>query len=149
MGPMGFGVCAVVGARLGKPERLAVALVGDGAFLMQSGEVSTAAGHDVGAVWVVLVDDDLRMVSQGMEMMFPKDPSYDNDYRLGKPDLAKVAAGLGADVTVVNKPADLSAAWANVMSGAKAGRPQVVLAMIDRNAEPPYWTKPYWQPVAD
>jgi acetolactate synthase-1/2/3 large subunit len=149
MGPMGFGVCAVVGARLGKPERLAVALVGDGAFLMQAGEISTAAGHGIGAVWVVLIDDDLRMVSQGMEMMFPKDPSYDNDYRLGKADLAKVAAGLGADVTVVNKPADLTAAWPNVTNGAKAGRPQVVLAMIDKTAEPPYWTKPYWQAVAD
>ena len=89
------------------------------------------------------------MVSQGMEMMFPNDPSYDTDYRLGKPDLAKVAAGLGADVAVVNKPADLREAWPKVLSGAKAGRPQVVLAMIDRTAEPPYWTKPYWQAVAD
>jgi acetolactate synthase-1/2/3 large subunit len=149
MGPMGFGVCAVVGARLGQPDRLAVALVGDGAFLMHCAEVSTAAAHGVGAVWVVLMDDDLRMVAQGMEMLFHKDGSYDEAYRLGKPDLAKVAEGLGAEVVVVNRPADLREAWPGVVSGANAGRPQVILAKIDKAAAPPYWSPPYWQAKVD
>lgn len=148
MGPMGFAVCAVVGARLGRPDRLAVALVGDGAFMMHAGEVSTAAAHGVGAIWVVLIDDDLRMVSQGMEMVFPGE-HYDKDYLLGKPDLAKVAEGLGAEVIVVNKPADLTTAWPKVVSSATNGRPQVILAMIDKAAAPPYWSPPYWQKLVD
>ena len=145
MGPMGFAVCAVAGARLGKPDRLAVALVGDGAFLMQAGEVSTAAGHGVGAVWVVLVDDDLRMVSQGMEVMFHQPGAYEDTYRLGKPDLAKVAEGLGAVVTMVNKPSDLIDAWPEVIKGANSGRPQVILAIVDKTAAPPYYSAPFWQ----
>ena len=148
MGPMGFGVCAVVGARLGQPDRLAVALVGDGAFLMQAAEVSTAAAHGVGAIWVVLVDHDLRMVSQGMEMLFPKE-NYDHDYRLGNPDLAKVAEGLGAEVVAVDSPAVLKDAWPKVVSGAKSGRPQVILANVNRTAAPPYWSAPYWQSTID
>jgi acetolactate synthase-1/2/3 large subunit len=84
------------------------------------------------------------MVSQGMEMVFPGE-HYDKDYLLGKPDLAKVAEGLGAEAIVVNKPADLTTAWPKVVSGAKNGRPQVILAMIDRTAAPPYWSPPYWQ----
>ena len=149
MGPMGFGVCAVVGARYGQPDRLAIALVGDGAFLMHIAEVSTAAAHNIGAIWVVLVDDDLRMVAQGMEMMFPNDGSYDAAYRLGKPDLKKVAEGLGADAVEVNKPADLRNAWPKVVEGAKSGRPQVILARVDPKSAPPYWSAPYWQATID
>lgn len=149
MGPMGFAVCAVAGARFGNPNRLAVALVGDGAFLMQVGEVSTAAAHGVGAIWVVLVDDDLRMVSQGMEVLFHEPGLYDHSYRLGKPDLAKVAEGLGAAVTMVNKPSDLSAAWPDVVRGANRGLPQVILAIVDRTAAPPYYSPPFWQGNVD
>lgn len=145
MGPMGFGVCAVIGARFGRPDRLAVALVGDGAFLMHAAEISTACAQKVGAIWVVLADDDLRMVAQGMEMFFPKDDSYDCSYRLGNPDLMMVATGLGAEVHEVNRPVDLRRAWSNVARGAEQGKPQVVVARVDRNAAPPYWCKPYWQ----
>ena len=145
MGPMGFAVCAVAGARLGDPHRLAVALVGDGAFLMQVGEVSTAAAYGIGAIWVVLVDDDLRMVSQGMEVLFHEPGLYEDSYRLGKPDLAKVAEGLGAAVTMVNKPSDLADAWPDLVRGANRGRPQVILAIVDRTPAPPYYSPPFWQ----
>ena len=71
MGPMGFAVGAVVGARMGRPDFICVALTGDGAFLMHGAEVSTAQAYGIGAIWVVLQDDDLRMVTQGQEYFFP------------------------------------------------------------------------------
>ena len=71
MGPMGFAVAAVIGAKIGAPDEDCVALVGDGAFLMHGNEVSTAAQHNIGAIWVVLYDNDLNMVSQGMANFFP------------------------------------------------------------------------------
>ena len=149
MGPMGFGVCAVVGARLGRPDRLAVALVGDGAFLMHVAEVSTAYAHNVGAIWIVLADDDLGMVAQGMKMLFPEDGSYEDAYRLGKPDLRKVAEGLGADAIEIDRPADLRDAWPRVVEGAQSGRPQVIVTHVDPTAAPPYWSAPYWQLKVD
>ncbi|MDE1993779.1 MAG: thiamine pyrophosphate-binding protein [Rhizobiaceae bacterium] len=149
MGPMGFGVCGVIGARLGRPDRLAVALVGDGAFLMQLGELSTAAAHKVGAIWVVLKDDDLKMVAQGMEMLFPSDGSFEEAYSLGTTNFVKVAEGLGADAIDIGKPADLREAWPKILDGAQSGRPQVIVAHIDPTAKPPYWSPPYWQKRVD
>ncbi len=140
MGPMGFGVCAVVGARLGRPDRLCVALVGDGALLMHLGEITTAAANKVGAIWIVLADDDLGMVAQGMDAFFPPEPTDPYHYRLGAPDLCKTAIGLGADAYDLAAPADFPAIWAAATSGAAAGRPQVIVAKVDRNAAPPYWT---------
>ncbi|MCK8785660.1 thiamine pyrophosphate-binding protein [Roseomonas sp. NAR14] len=143
MGPMGFAVGAVVGARLGAPHRRCVALVGDGAFLMHGSEVSTAQAHGVGAVWIVLVDHDLRMVTQGMAVYSHDPTGWEGRYGLGDPDLAAVARGLGADACVVDDPAMLDRILPQVWAGADAGRPQVVLARINRDSAPPYYLPPY------
>jgi acetolactate synthase-1/2/3 large subunit len=85
------------------------------------------------------------MVSQGMEILFHEPGVYEDSYRLGKPDMAKVAEGLGAAVTTVKKPSDLSDAWPDVVRGANRGQPQVILAIVGRTAVPPYYNPPFWQ----
>ena len=52
-GSMGFAVCGVVGAKLAAPERPAIAVCGDGGFLMAAHSVATAVEYHVPAVWVV------------------------------------------------------------------------------------------------
>ena len=103
MGPMGFAVGAVVGGKIGAPDKDCVAVVGDGAFMMHGAEISTAAQNKVGAVWIVLYDDDLAMVSQGMGALFPPPGDWRETYRLGAPDLVKFSEGLGADAVAVTQ----------------------------------------------
>lgn len=146
MGPMGFAVGGALGAKTGAPERCVAALVGDGAFLMHGAEVSTAAAHKLGAIWIVLNDDDLHMVSQGQAHFFPdkRDPDIWYElYRLGKPTLAEFSRALGADAFEIQSPAELRAAMPQVLAGAAAGRPQVVVAKIDFKAQPPYYNPDY------
>jgi acetolactate synthase-1/2/3 large subunit len=147
MGPMGFAVGAVVGAKLGAPAKTCLALVGDGAFLMHGAEVSTASRYRVGAIWVVLYDDDLHMVSQGQEHFFPdaRDPGIWSElYALGGPDLLKVAQGLGADAYAVHRPGELEGLMPTVLARANSsGRPQVIVAHIDRTSCPPYYNPQY------
>lgn len=141
MGPMGFAVGAVVGAKIGRPNKTCIALVGDGALIMQGGEISTAQAHNVGAIWVVLQDDDLHMVSQGMQYLYP-DPNdvWNHLYRLGKPDLVKFAEGLGADAYHINSSAELEAIMPGVLDKANAkNRPQVVVAKINQKSLNPYF----------
>ena len=69
--PMGVAVAGVIGARIGRPLATCVAITGDGAFMMHGNEVSTAAANDVGAIWVVLEDNNLNMVNQGMDHFYP------------------------------------------------------------------------------
>ena len=141
MGPMGFGVGAVIGAKMGRPDKTCVALVGDGAFMMHGSEVSTAQAHEVGAIWVVLEDNDLHMVSQGMQYLYP-DPNdvWDGLYRLGTPDLVKFAEGLGADAYHVSCPSELEAIMPAVLDKANnQGRPQVIVARINQKSIDPYF----------
>ncbi len=137
MGPMGFATGAVVGARLAAPSVPCVAVVGDGGFMMQLGEVATAAQYGIGAIWVVLADHDLAMVSQGMATI-TKDPTYDHYYKLGWTDLAAAARGLGATAYEVSSPDDAAAALLQALAGADTGVPQVIVAAIDTSEMPPY-----------
>lgn len=141
MGPMGFAVGAVVGAKIGRPDWTCLALVGDGAFMMFGSEVSTAQAHNVGAIWVVLEDDDLHMVSQGMQYLYP-DPNniWNTLYRLGHPDLVKIAEGFGADAYRIDSPAELEMLMPKVIDRAEnLNKPQVIVAKIDQTSIDPYF----------
>jgi acetolactate synthase I/II/III large subunit len=142
MGPMGFGVGAVVGGKIADPDRPCLALVGDGAFMMHGAEVSTAAQYGVGAVWVVLYDNDLSMVSQGMAQLFPPSEAWDDYYKLGAPDLVKFSEGLGAQAVAITRDqgaAAFRAALENALAqAARQRQPQVIVAHVDTRAAPPY-----------
>ena len=148
MGPMGFATAAVIGARLADPGAACVAVVGDGGFLMQVAEVATAAQGAIGAIWVVLADHDLAMVSQGMAAV-TGDPSYDHYYRIGWTDLAAVARGMGAVAYEVETPDELAAALGQALEGAGLpgnNVPQVIIASIDTTEAPPYDYSPHASP---
>jgi acetolactate synthase-1/2/3 large subunit len=138
MGPMGFAVGAVIGGKLADPEATCVAVVGDGAFMMHMGEVSTAAEYGIGAIWIILVDHDYAMVSQGMAH-FAGDEGFEHYYGLGTTDLARAAEGLGAAGHTVSDSAGVRAALTAAFEGARRGIPQVVAVTIDPSEQPPYY----------
>jgi acetolactate synthase-1/2/3 large subunit len=146
-GTMGFATGAVVGAKLAAPATTCLAVVGDGGFLMQVAEVATAAQERIGAIWVVLADHDLSMVSQGMAAL-ESDPSFDQYYELGWNDLAVVAQGLGAEASNAQSVGEVAAALDRAIKGAETGVPQVVVVAIDATEAPPYDYQPLPPPAA-
>jgi acetolactate synthase-1/2/3 large subunit len=51
---MGFGAPAALGAKLACPDRVVVALVGDGGFGQNPALLATAFEHDIAVVWVIM-----------------------------------------------------------------------------------------------
>ena len=51
---MGFGAPAALGAKLAGPDRVVVALVGDGGFGQNPAMLATAVEEDIAVVWVVM-----------------------------------------------------------------------------------------------
>ena len=120
VGSMGHNVTGVVGAaRKGK----AVAVVGDGAMLMNS-EVSTAVKYQLPAVWIVLNDAHYNMCNQGMALLGLKGA----DAQLPPTDFTLIARGMGADGVRVNHEADLEEALRLALA---SPRPIVVDVIID------------------
>ncbi|MGC4060357.1 MAG: thiamine pyrophosphate-binding protein [Aquabacterium sp.] len=142
MGPMGFAVGAVIGGKMAAPNLPNVAIVGDGAFMMHGAEVSTAAQNRVGAIWIVLDDNDLAMVSQGMAELLPPAAQWEDYYKIGRPDLALFSKGLGANAITVKHDEGTDAfrkALKEALHDAEQHqRPQVIVVRIDTKVAPPY-----------
>lgn len=67
-GSMGHAVAGMIGAAIARTGK-AVAIVGDGAMLMNGCEVSTARHANAPVVWIVLNDGYYNMCRQGIEML--------------------------------------------------------------------------------
>jgi len=125
-GAMGYGVPAAVAASLRHPDRLVVANVGDGGFLMTGQEVATAMHH--GASPVVLVFDNgmYGTIRMHQEREYPGRVSAT---RLTNPDFAALARSHGAFAATVARTADFAPAFEEA---AAAGR----LALLHLKTDP-------------
>ncbi len=137
---MGWSMGAVIGGKLGRPENTALALTGDGAFLMNGTELLTAVRYRVGAVYLVLNDNYLGTVNHGEHVQardeFPLEDAY---FSLGDPDLVKFAESLGARGYEVTKPSQLAQLLPQVLQRAdEECLPQVIVCRIDYREVPPY-----------
>lgn len=127
-GSMGHFVTGVVGAALARNGK-AVAIVGDGAMLMNS-EISTAVQHQIPAVWIVLNDSCYNMCDQGTTMQ----GFQGMNVNIPQTDFVKIAQGMGADGTRVERELDIQAALEKALVSTN---PFVVDVIID-----PSWKAP-------
>jgi len=64
---MGYCIPAAIGAKLARPERAVVGIVGDGAARMTGLEMATAVAQGVGVAWFVFNDGELAQIAQAQE----------------------------------------------------------------------------------
>lgn len=138
-GAMGFGVCGVLGAKLAAPERAALAVCGDGGFMMRPDVLCTAVEYDIPAVWLVWNNyayAGIRDIQHGMLAKREIATSFvrERDGSLYNPDFVALARACGADGLRVERPADLAGAVEHAL---RAGRPFVLDVPVDRDIRPP------------
>lgn len=104
-GTMGFGFPAAIGAQLGCPDDIVVAVVGDGGFQMTLFELSTAVLEKLPIIILVLNNHYLGMVRQWQELFFDnRESGVDLD---GNPDFVKLAEAYGATGYNLKRAADV------------------------------------------
>jgi acetolactate synthase-1/2/3 large subunit len=64
---MGYCIPGAIGAKLARPERAVVGIVGDGAARMTGLEMSTAVAQRAGVAWFVFNDGELAQIAQAQE----------------------------------------------------------------------------------
>jgi acetolactate synthase-1/2/3 large subunit len=104
-GTMGFGFPAALGAQLGKPNDLVIAIVGDGGFQMTLAELSTAAIHKLPVKILVIDNKYLGMVRQWQELFL--DSRYSGIDLEGNPDFIKLGEAYGVKGFHVDKAENL------------------------------------------
>ena len=105
LGTMGFGFPAALGAQLGCPDKIVIAIAGDGSFQMNIQELSTAVKYNLPVKVAILNNGYLGMVRQWQELFYEK--RYAHTLLDGNPDFVKVAQAYGADGFLVTDRKDV------------------------------------------
>jgi len=124
-GAMGFGLPAAIAASLHDPDRIAVALCGDGGFAMTMMEIET--GVREGAHPVILAFDNERYGTTALDQARQERATTTSE--LGPVDLAAVARAQGALGFTVTDERDFEAALREAIS---ARRLSVIHLRLDR-----------------
>ena len=135
---MGCGVPYAIAAKFAFPDRVVVALVGDGAMQMSGNmELVTVAKYwkewsDPRLVILVLNNRDLNQVTWEMRA-FIGEPKFEASQNIPDFPYAGYAESLGLAAVRINRPEDIAPAWERAFA---ADRPIVVEARTDPDVPP-------------
>jgi len=107
LGTMGFALPAAIGAKYGAPDRMVVAIIGDGGFQMTLQELGTIMQFGADVKILILNNKFLGMVRQWQELFLSKRYSFVD---IQSPDFVTIAKGYGIAGKSVNHRKDLKAA---------------------------------------
>ena len=100
---LGFSFPTALGAKVARPDRPVVCIIGDGGFMFNATELSTAVRYGINAVTIVFGDDAYGNVARDLDAMF--EGTYETD--LVNSDLVKFAESFGAVGVRAGDPMDL------------------------------------------
>ena len=153
---MGYEIAGGLGVKLAAPADEVFVLVGDGSYLMLSGEIATAVQEGLKLIVVVLENHAFQSIHNLSRASGGRNPF--NTFRRRDPatggytgdhlplDLAANARSLGADAIVASDPAALAEALA---SAARSDRTTVIVAAIDPSVSVPDYGGWWDVPIAE
>ena len=142
---MSFGNCgyaypAAIGAKVGRPERPAIAYVGDGAWGMSLNEVLTCVRQGIPAVAVVFNNGQWGAEKKNQIDYFDRRFLGTN---LKNPDFADVAEAMGANGMTVEHVDEVGDA---LRGAVKSSRPTVINLMLTQELGDPFRRDAFRQP---
>jgi len=133
---MGWSAASVLGASLASDNGPAIALLGDGAFLMRATVVPTAVELNLPIVWVVMDNRSLQIERETMLKVYGRESMCDyrkvGEEELWGPDYAMMAEAMGAAAIRVEKAAEFKPALEAAIA---SGRPTLI--NVDTELETP------------
>ena len=101
---LGYSFPTALGAKVAGPDRPVVCVTGDGGFMFNATELSTAVRYGINAITIVFRDDAYGNVGRDLDELFAG--TYETD--LHNPDLVKFAESFGAVGMRADDPMDLA-----------------------------------------
>ena len=104
LGTMGYALPAAIGAKFGAPNRIVIAVIGDGGIQMTIQELGTIMQSNVHVKIIILNNQFLGMVRQWQELFMDKRYSFTN---IKSPNFVKVASAYNIEGKKVSERNDL------------------------------------------
>ncbi len=107
LGTMGFALPAAIGAKMGRPGKEVVAVIGDGGFQMTLQELGVILQYNIAIKILILNNNFLGMVRQWQQMFFDNRYSFTE---MVNPDFVGIAQAYSVEASKVTKPEELNQA---------------------------------------
>jgi len=130
-GSMGYGVPAAVGMKRLAPERMVIAISGDGDFLMTGQEFATAVQYELPVIILVMDNGMYGTIRMHQERHYPGRVVAT---ALRNPDFAAYARAFGGYGATVERTADFLPAFE---AAQKSGKPAILHLKVDPEAITP------------
>jgi len=131
-GNLGFEYPTALGAKVAQPDRPVVAICGDGGFMYNAQEMSTAVKYGINVVAVVFNDDAYGNVARDLDEAWGG--TWEADFR--NPDFMKLADAYGVAGIRVEKPTEVGDAVRRALA---LNRPALVEVRVGRMPRPPFF----------
>ena len=132
---MGFGAPAALGAKLARPDRVVVALVGDGGFGQNPALLATAFEESIPAVWVIMNNYAFGTIA-GLEKAHfgtTYGTVFEKDGKPYSPDYAAIAKAYGVEGVKINAAAEFKSALEHAI---QSGKPFVIDVVMQNEPVP-------------
>jgi len=132
-GNLGYAYPVALGAKVARPDRPVVSVSGDGGFLFNAQELSTAARHGINVVAVVFNDSSYGNVARDL------DESWGGQYgaELTNPDFMKLADAYGVVGMRAKEPTEVGRL---VREAIEKDRPALIEVPVGRMSRPAFFT---------
>jgi acetolactate synthase-1/2/3 large subunit len=124
---MGYCIPAAIGAKLARPGRSVVGIVGDGAARMTGLEMATAVAHKAGVAWFVFNDGELAQIAQAQQTPYNRKTCT----VLPALDFEGLARANQVGYRLMRDDGDVERVIGDALAAADAGQPVLVDVRID------------------
>ena len=124
---MGYCIPAVIGAKLARPDRAVVGIVGDGAARMTGLEMATAVAQKAGVAWFVFNDGELAQIAQAQETPYNRKTCT----VLPELDVEGLARANRVGFLLMRDDSDVDRVIAEALESAARGEPVLVDVRVD------------------
>jgi tartronate-semialdehyde synthase len=131
-GPLGWDLPAAIGAKVAKPEKLVVDVVGDYGFGFCGEELAMAVQYGVPIVIVVINNGYLSLIRQSEKYGYGMNFEVETWYGGHMIDFVKFAEAYGAYGERVDMPEDVKPALRRAVD---CGRPAIVEIVVERDTD--------------
>jgi len=131
-GNLGFEYPTALGAKVAQPDRPVVAICGDGGFMYNAQEMSTAVKYGINVVAVVFNDEAYGNVARDLDEAWGG--AWEADFR--NPDFMKLADAYGVAGLRTEKPTEVGDL---VRRAIALNRPALIEVRVGRMPRPPFF----------
>jgi acetolactate synthase-1/2/3 large subunit len=133
MAQMGWATSAVMGVKLARPDKVALAIVGDGSFIMSNYALATAVEYKIPVIWLVInnygqsIERHGQLINYGREVW----STFAQDGKPYNPDFLKIAEAYGVKAKRIHSSGQIQKA---VQEAIQANEAYLIEVVTDRNS---------------